>query len=401
MTRPTRRPDSSLFLFRKRVPADVLAKKRGGHVVFCFPAEVADGEQIKITAAIGGEIKFSLKTRDPKVAKTRSGLAQAQFEEFCEGVRRGPIHLTHEKVIALSGVWYRRWVARLRETPGPPQVWQKWVALLENAAAKGKVVAEIGPIVDQFLAEERLSVDDDSREQLCHAVLKAMTQAGNLLRRFASGDYRPDPDADRFPEWRGIAAPSAVAPLPTLTLDDLFARWKRETSPSASTLTTWRSYVRSLAEHLGHNDVARIVKADIVSWKDALVAAGLTGVRKGQLAAIKALFSYGTENGLMTSNPARDVTVRQRRRAGQRRLLHRTCPVSRRKASIEVDIDFWTLVTHTSRCKWTVRGAGSCTAFSSATAALRRRTSRPGLKHSAATSRRRGARRSSRSKYRR
>lgn len=89
-------------------------------MAFCFPAEAANVEPINVTAAIGDEIEFSLKTRDPKVAKTRSGLAQAQFEEFCEGVRRGSAHLTHEKVIALSGVWSRRWVARLCETPGPP-----------------------------------------------------------------------------------------------------------------------------------------------------------------------------------------------------------------------------------------------------------------------------------------
>lgn len=161
--------------------------------MFSFPPEMGSGEPIRVTGTIGAEIKVSLRTRDPDVAKARIGLAQAQFQAFCEAVRRGPASLTHAQVIALSGVWYRRWVTLLRETPGSPRVWQKWIDLLDRAAAKGAVVREIGPIVDEFLAEERLTVDEDSRERLCDAIHKAMKQAGRLLHRFAEGDYRPDP----------------------------------------------------------------------------------------------------------------------------------------------------------------------------------------------------------------
>ncbi len=77
MARPTRRSDSSFFVFRKRVPGDIRAQKRGGYVVFCFPGETPDAEPIKVTGAIGAEIKFSLKTRDPDIAKARQGLAEA------------------------------------------------------------------------------------------------------------------------------------------------------------------------------------------------------------------------------------------------------------------------------------------------------------------------------------
>lgn len=331
MSRPSRRSDSAHFLFRKRVPADIQAKQAGGKVVFSFPPEMGSGEPIRVTGTIGTEVKVSLRTRDPEVAKARNGIAQAQFQAFCEGVRRGPETLTHAQVIALSGVWYRRWVDRLRDMPGSPAVWRKWVDLLDRAAAKGAVVREIGPIVDEFLAEERLTVDEDSRERLCDAIHKAMKQAGRLLHRFAEGDYRPDPDADRFPEWRGVRPKSAEADTPkgTLTLDDLFGRWKRESSPSASTITTWRSYIRSLKEHLGHDDVRRITKADVVAWKDALVAAGFASVRKGQLAAIKALFSYALQNNLITANPADGVTVRQKKKAGERMLPYDDTEVGR------------------------------------------------------------------------
>lgn len=138
MARPARRSDGSFFLFRKRVPADAQAKKRGGHVVFSFPSEGVDGQPIRVTTAIGSEIKFSLRTRSPDVAKARNGLAEAQFQAFCEGVRRGPTTLNHEQVIALAGVWYRQWVAMLRETPGSPAIWQHWVRLVDSGAVSSR-----------------------------------------------------------------------------------------------------------------------------------------------------------------------------------------------------------------------------------------------------------------------
>src|SRR5690606_36917185 len=120
----------------------------------------------------------------------------------------------------------------------------------------------------------------------------------------------------------GLKSRSPGSPHSTLTFDELFERWQRETKPAPSTITTWRSYIRALRNQVGHDDPARVTKADIIAWKDELVAAGRSpkGIKDGQLAAARALFNYAVDNGLLPSNPALGVTVRQRKSARTRML---------------------------------------------------------------------------------
>ena len=51
MTRPTKRTESSFLTFRKRVPADILAKAKGQSVTIQFPAEGSD-EAATVTVKI-------------------------------------------------------------------------------------------------------------------------------------------------------------------------------------------------------------------------------------------------------------------------------------------------------------------------------------------------------------
>lgn len=70
MTRPTKRPESSQQQFRKRVPADILAKAKGRSITIQFPEEGRDGA-FSLAAKVASEIKFSLRTTDKAVAKIR------------------------------------------------------------------------------------------------------------------------------------------------------------------------------------------------------------------------------------------------------------------------------------------------------------------------------------------
>lgn len=82
MARPVRRCGSSRHQFRKRVPADVLRKARGQRIVFRFPNDA--GREDVVSAAIGNEVTFSLRTADHRIAKERQAIALAQFDEWCE-----------------------------------------------------------------------------------------------------------------------------------------------------------------------------------------------------------------------------------------------------------------------------------------------------------------------------
>jgi hypothetical protein len=170
--------------------------------------------------------------------------------------------------------------------------------------------------VDKLLAREGVITDAESRAVLLAEAARAVTDAAQQLYRNANatGDYRPDPNAERFPEWQGVQA-ARVPATASLTFDEFFERWQSEARPAASTITTWRSYVRSLREHLGHDDPNRVTRAEIVAWKDALVAAGRTakGIKDGHLTAIRSPYNYGVENGLLPVNPAQGVKIRYKR----------------------------------------------------------------------------------------
>lgn len=331
MARPIRRPGSSFPYFRKRVPADVLRLARGRRIAFAFPGE-ADGAEVTVSATIGPEVKVSLGTRDPGIAKCRHGLATAQFERFCAAVRSGSRPILQKERVALAGILYAELAQGLEDAPGEPEIWELFKeanhrALLDPA----RMEQWFGPSVDELLLRKGIITDEQSRGALIQEAARALSEAGEELLRNANGDYRPDPMAERFPKWEGLKSRSQGSPHPTLTFDELFKRWQRETKPAPSTITTWRSYVHALRNHVGHDDPARVTKADIIAWKDALVAAGRSakGIKDGQLAAVRALFNFAVDNGLLPSNPALGVTVRQSKSAGTRMLPYSDDEVAR------------------------------------------------------------------------
>ena len=70
MTRPTRRKESSTYQYRSRVPKDVVAKARGQRLTIAFPNDGQD-KAATVFLHIADTVKFSLRTRDPAVAKAR------------------------------------------------------------------------------------------------------------------------------------------------------------------------------------------------------------------------------------------------------------------------------------------------------------------------------------------
>jgi integrase len=333
MSRPLRRTDTSFIHFRKRVPADIQRLAKGTTFTFSIPSDDPNEPRIVAAVMLGTEVKFSLRTRDPAIAKARSGLASAQFERYCEGLRKGPRPLTHKEVVALSGIIYREQIAMWENDPGDAESWEMardvTADMLDD---RRQLESSFGAIVDELLAREGITTDTASRRRLLVEAACAMAGAASQLRRYADGDYRPDRQVGRFPAWEG-ARPNGVpgGVSASITFDGLFDKWMREAQPSASTITTWRSYVKQLREHVGHDDPNRVTKADIVAWKDAMLAAGRAakGVRDGQLAAARAILGFGAENNLLTANPAQGVTIRQKKKAGTKMLAYSDAEVAR------------------------------------------------------------------------
>lgn len=336
MPRPIRRDDSAVLQLKMRVPADVRSKAAGARLLIPLPPARPGEAEVTVTATVGKEfIKFSLRTHDPVLAKARHTAALSFVNAYWQNLRHGPRPLIKRERVMLAGALYRAFATGLEDDPGDSDLWAAvreanefamsgpplGIYNSEEEARADALERRFGRMVDLILAREGIVTDAASRSELLRDAGRALTEAAEKLRRNAESDYRPDGNADRFPPYAPIAAARQAKPAeagPVLTFDGLFDKWRGEAKPSASTVITWRGYVASFRAHVGHDDPRGVTKADVVAWKDALIASGLEGVRKGQLAAIKALFNYAAKNDLLPTNPTIGVTVHKNSKAGKR-----------------------------------------------------------------------------------
>lgn len=355
MPRPVRRPDTSFLTFRARVPSDVIDAARGHTIALSFPAEGGEPEHVALVTP-GNEVKFSLRTRDPAIAKSRHGIALAELEKRWNALRSGPQPLSHRQIIALSGEVYRLFVERFEEDPGSPDMWAAVKAfnraarearlttaprLSAEEVAKSVAAAEpwqpdltgsvnalprdtanrleamesrFGWLADWVLAIHGVVTDGMSRVRLLDAVEQAATDAAWRLKRAAAGDYSPDPAAQRFPAF----VPVAVAPPPRevsrrpadISLTALVEAWGRERQPRAKTLYEHQRVVRAFEKHLGHDDAASVTPEDVVAWKDALVATGKLApktINAKYLTPLNTVLNWAKANRRIATNPAQGI----------------------------------------------------------------------------------------------
>lgn len=338
----TMRPESRFPIGRFRTPRDLLGRARGRSVMITFPA-AADAPEYTALLTVGDEVKVSLRTTDTATADARKGIAHAQLSQFWKALRTGPSTLSQKDATHLSGEVYALLVSRFEEEPGTPDMWAA-VKAYNRAVREGRI--ETGPpltadditanlsaadvfgagltdginaldrsperiakaledrfgrLADWVLMKHRLIIDSESRLKLLLQVEKASTLAAIQLKRNADGDYRPDPEADRFGKYEPKKPAAAPVPAPPAgySLDTLFEHWIKETKPAPSTIATRKGQIRKLKDFLGHEDAQRITEADIVRWKDSLIAEGLRP-GKSHLAAIKTLLSHAVANKAVT-----------------------------------------------------------------------------------------------------
>jgi integrase len=182
--------------------------------------------------------------------------------------------------------------------------------------------SRFGEITNWILVHNDLEVDEQTRKALLVEVYKAAQYAGWRLKRNAEGDYRPDDNEKRFPPFEK---------RPHLTLTELFERWKSEVRPAISTTITWRVALKSLTNYLGHESMRQITNADVIGWKDYLVAKGLksTTINNSYLAGLRTIFNFGVSNKLISNNPAENVKMANRKTSEQRQLPYNDEEVAR------------------------------------------------------------------------
>lgn len=344
----TSRSDSANRQFDSRVPSDVIERVRGRVDFISFPAMAGEPERI-VKVSFSNRVKVSLRTANPSVADARAALIVAHLAQVYDAARTGPVKLTHEQIGALAGRFYEEIWHRFKGDPGTRPGWTAFKAFtraaregrIANAPAidpacfksEVRVAKEIfgddltaginakpptdnisaleqrfGLIVSWLLSLEGLAIDAESRTMLLKALPSAAIRVAKRLKRVSDFDWSDDPeDRNVFPSHDALPARHQSA----VTLTGLLEAAFKERRPTPSTVDQWTKHVSDFVTHVGHDEAAKITKADVVSWKDALFASGLSAgtINKSKLAAIHRAFSWGLKNDKVSKNPAEGVSV--------------------------------------------------------------------------------------------
>ena len=364
MPRPTRRPGTDCFWFRRRVHKDERPFVLGHPLVVHFPATANDPAFSAHVAKIGNEINFSLRTRDRAAAEVRQGLAMATIRSYFAALKDGRRQLTHQQIVALSGEIYRLFVNRFKDNPGQPETWAA-VKAMNRAAREGRLLPRMtslksaqidnareiladffpdltaginalaratsddehlaqmeerfGFLADWVLALHGINTDARSRTALLHHVDLASTDAIWFLKGAASGNYTPDTKANRFPSLQLEAEQQ-------LTWDDLFANWEKvhKAKDGAETIRRqWRSILDHFANFSGargKSSPSEIASSDVRAWRDQLLSEKRSPitVQDSYLAALRRVFALAVSEELLASNPAVGVRIEHARRRARR-----------------------------------------------------------------------------------
>lgn len=281
-------PKSGVYYFRKAIPK-------------------------KLRPAFGGRHEFleSLHTKDLAEANRKLPAVAAEFEAKLARARGDAVDLSHQQIAALVGEWYRGEIARWEANPGSETYWEE---TLDNLALDDHLESRAQAVwveLNELLDAKTLKVTDETRAAIVTQLFDAKVLLTQTILRRTRGDYGPDENLQRFPKWRPQDETTIVS---SLTLSGLVADWASERKPPEKTRYSWDRILQSLANHLGHDDVNRITRKDIIHWKDAMLANGhAPATVKNKLTVASTIFRWAVANEKMASNPAERVRTNAQR----------------------------------------------------------------------------------------
>lgn len=335
---PVNRKGTRNYQLVKRIPLDL--RKRMVGMRLDIPIGDEPVKTVVITPSTQA-VRVSLGTADPAEVKLRQGEALGYLERVFAAVRTGaPISLSHRQAVALSGRLYRSWASSepgrgervmsvsVGDDEGPweiddgDELAEQWeavfaslIARLDAATEKGDLEPVFGALIDRLLLAEGIgSVDARSRRLLLVEFGRALRDAWEVRMRQATGDYSPDPKAERFPEWVSPIASPTKAPT-NGSLTDLIEGWWGENKGrlKVATYEGYRNTMKKLVAFVGHDDSARLTRPDVLRFKDHRLADGISinTVRDNDLVGLRAVFEWAVANDRMATNPAKGITLKR------------------------------------------------------------------------------------------
>jgi integrase len=337
MSQPWQHPETGVWYFRGRVPADLQERLIGQKLSL----RVAGHDR---TVTLGPILKVSLSTKDRAEAKVRHAAVQSQLQDRWATARRVAA-ITHEEINGIAARAYRDLVSEFRADPGRADGWEAYEDQLieplqyldeESDGVTSEpfdpkhAARELSKLIDldRMIGVSGLALDSATRLKLLVAIAEAQLDAVRTLRRFADGDYRDDKSSARYADAPSPPAP-AVKPSSKPNgrtasalggFEVLLAGWEHEKLPKQATSDLWRVYIAEFIAFIGHNDPKLVRRPDVNAWKAKMLADGLSHktINDSKLAALKAILGWAVDNDLLTENAAARVSVKSKSKPGQR-----------------------------------------------------------------------------------
>jgi len=178
------------------------------------------------------------------------------------------------------------------------------LAALKNSLATGET-RFVDADVKELVQDNRLAVDPGSREwrELAEKIMRAQVQALERTLEYDRGVFGGSP-----------TDPLVRAPMKTMrvSLQGLFRDYMDYSKTMGKHLdggAKWQPPIRSLSAFLGHDDASRITPADLLRWRDTLLAEGKSPktVSDKYLAAVRAVLNWAVENLRLPTNAMEKV----------------------------------------------------------------------------------------------
>jgi len=242
-------------------------------------------------------------------------------------------------------------VAAQRANPGRPLEREKALRQLQARQRRDWHIipmvhhlrVRFGDEIAAFLARHDLHLVGDTYELFIKAFVQAKEDAETALLRKAKGVYGPDPEREKF------ASPEVLKPnggkVPALATFDAYAE---DAGLAAKTRSSWRSKIRDLIAFVGHDDLARLTRKEVLAWKEKLqteiiperkrkrkaksakaksAAAEKPAeprtrdrktIRNVYLAALRATLNFAVNREDLTTNVAKGIVVKVKKKKKQR-----------------------------------------------------------------------------------
>jgi hypothetical protein len=235
----------------------------------------------KLRPLLGWEIKKTLKTSDWEEARSRAPAVAMWAQQKLDAARA---KLDQQQQERWCGDYLDALDDAYEESLAP--AWRSW----DYARKHGDI-----------------DLDDEPDEKWQQPFSK--TRLARLLGISRALDVEAAIERVTAGEPAGQQARTAV------TLSGLLQAWAAEREPPARTLDAWTRILNRLIKHIGHEDPERLMRRDLIGWKDLLLTSGLARRSvKVHLAAVSTIFNHALLNDRLTrtDNPAKGVRVAKR-----------------------------------------------------------------------------------------